>query len=210
MPDITIRPANAGDIPFIREQYVHVEETGAPPWRQAGPSPYTDAWIEDVVPNAPDEQAILVAIDESGNRLGYTWLLSLTEFDAIAPHGHIAGVAVGSEAAGQGVGRALIAAAEAWCREQGLTEVTLHCSLLPRQRAGAPSLPAPRFRERVVPHAQGTVGDDQVPTTSTHTSTQTGSVPSLRGSVFAQVQGRDELDHYRRCSTGQSILRSIT
>ncbi len=41
MPDITIRPANAGDIPFIREEYVHVEETGAPPWRQGAPSPYT-------------------------------------------------------------------------------------------------------------------------------------------------------------------------
>lgn len=127
MPNVSIRPAIAGDIPFIREQYIHVEDTGAPHWRQAGPSPYTDTWIEDVIANAPDDQAILVAVDESDTRLGYTWVLALTEFDAIAPHGHIAGVGVAAESAGRGVGRALITAAEAWCRERGFTEVTLHC-----------------------------------------------------------------------------------
>ncbi len=129
MPTIDIRPASAADIPFIREQYVHVEETGAPPWRQGAPSPYTNAWIEDVIHNGPPGQAIFVAVDGSGVRLGYTWVLVLTEFDAIEPHGHVAGVAVAAEAAGRGVGRALIAAAEDWCREQGLSEVTLHCYL---------------------------------------------------------------------------------
>ncbi len=127
MSEITIRPANETDIPFIRDQYVHVEETGAPSWRQNGPSPYTDAWIDDVIGNAPDNQAILIAIDERGVRLGYTWVLALTEFDAIEPHGHIAGVGVAAESAGIGVGRALIAAAETWCQDHGFAEVTLHC-----------------------------------------------------------------------------------
>ncbi len=129
MPAFVIRPAIAADIPFIREQYVHVEATGAPPWRQGAPSPYTDAWIEDVIHSAPPGQAIFVAAGDSGARLGYTWVLALTDFDAIEPHGHIAGVAVASEAAGRGVGRALIAAAEGWCRDQQLAEVTLHCYL---------------------------------------------------------------------------------
>jgi len=127
VPEIIIRSANATDVPFIREQYVRVEETGAPPWRHDGPSPYTDAWIDDVIHNAPADQAILVSVDEAGNCLGYTWVLALTEFDAIEPRGHIAGVGVALEAAGRGVGRALIAAAEAWCRERGFAEVTLHC-----------------------------------------------------------------------------------
>jgi len=127
VPDITIRSADETDIPFIREQYDHVEETGAPPWRQNGPSPYTDAWIDDVIGNAPADQAILVAVGEGGERLGYTWVLKLTEFDAIVPHGHIAGVGVAALAQGRGVGRELVSAAEAWCRERGLAEVTLHC-----------------------------------------------------------------------------------
>ena len=60
-------------------------------------------------------------------RLGYTWVLSLLEFDTIVPHGHIAGVGVAEEAQGSGVGSRLVEAAEGWCREKGLSEVTLHC-----------------------------------------------------------------------------------
>ncbi len=127
MPTITIRRADKTDIPFIREQYIHVEEAGAPAWRHDAPSPYTDAWIDDVIGNAPKEQAILIAVDERGVRLGYTWVLALIEFDAIVPHGHIAGVGVAAEFAGRGVGRALIDAAETWCRAHGFVEVTLHC-----------------------------------------------------------------------------------
>ncbi len=127
MPEIIIRPAEESDIAFIRELYVHVEENGAPAWRHDGPSPYTDAWIEHVIHNAPDDQAILVATDETGARLGYTWVLSLLEFDTVVPHGHIAGVGVADEARGSGVGSRLVEAAEGWCREQGLSEVTLHC-----------------------------------------------------------------------------------
>ncbi len=56
-------------------------------------------------------------------------MLSLVDFDAIDPHGHIAGVGVVPEASGRGVGRALIGAAEGWCRNHGFVEVTLHCYL---------------------------------------------------------------------------------
>jgi ribosomal protein S18 acetylase RimI-like enzyme len=127
MPTITTRPANVSDIPFIREQYIHVEENGAPAWRQSGPSPYTDTWIEHVIEREPTDQAIFVAVDETGARLGYTWVLSLVDFDAVIPHGHIAGVGVSAEARGRGVGSILVAAAEEWCRNSGLGEVTLNC-----------------------------------------------------------------------------------
>ncbi len=127
MTGITIRPAGASDIEFIREQYVFVEENGAPHWRHDGPSPYTDSWIEHVIEHVPGDQAIFVATEQDGTRLGYTWVLSLLDFDAVVPHGHIAGVGVAQIARGRGVGSLLIAAAEAWCRDRELTEVTLHC-----------------------------------------------------------------------------------
>lgn len=127
MPTLTIRPATADDIDFIRELYVDVEENGAPHWRHDGPSPYTDSWIEQVIDQKPDDQAILVAVDSTGSRLGYTWVLSLLEFDTVIPHGHIAGVGVAASARSQGVGAALVAAGECWCRSKGLGEVTLHC-----------------------------------------------------------------------------------
>ena len=127
MSAVSIRPADASDIAFIREQYVHVEENGAPTWRHEGPSPYTDTWIEHVIDIAPDDQAIFVAVDDAGTRLGYTWVLSLLEFDTVIPHGHIAGVGVADAARGRGVGSLLVSAAEDWCRSKGLPEVTLHC-----------------------------------------------------------------------------------
>jgi dTDP-4-amino-4,6-dideoxy-D-galactose acyltransferase len=127
MTGITIRSADASDIGFIREQYVFVEEYGAPHWRHDGRSPYTDTWIEHVIENAPEDQAIFVATVLNGTRLGYTWVLTLLEFDTIVPHGHIAGVGVAEAARGRGVGSLLVSAAESWCREQQLAEVTLHC-----------------------------------------------------------------------------------
>jgi ribosomal protein S18 acetylase RimI-like enzyme len=127
MTGITIRSAAASDIDFIREQYVFVEENGAPHWRHDGPSPYTDTWIEHVIENAPEGQSIFVATDLNGTRLGYTWVLTLLEFDTIVPHGHIAGVGVAEAARGRGVGSLLVSAAESWCRERQLAEVTLHC-----------------------------------------------------------------------------------
>lgn len=127
MPEITIRSAEYADIPFIIEQHVRVEQTGAPPWRRVGIGSHSGDWIENVICDDPGDQAVFVAVDETGDRLGYTWVLSLTEFDAAEPHGHIAEVGVAVAAQGRGAGRRLIAAAEDWCREHGLTEVTLHC-----------------------------------------------------------------------------------
>jgi ribosomal protein S18 acetylase RimI-like enzyme len=127
MSDIIIRPARVDDRAFIHAQYEYVESNGAPAWRTPENSPYTDSWIDRVIQEEPADQAILVAVDAAGQRLGYVWVLSLTEFDAVVPHGHIAGVAVSSEAQGRGVGSQLVAAAEAWCRDQNLSEVTLHC-----------------------------------------------------------------------------------
>lgn len=129
MQQITIRPALVSDREFIHEQYEQVESNGAPQWRTAENSPYTDAWIDHVLTTQPEDQAILVAVDNTGRRMGYVWVLELLEFDAVVPHGHIAGVSVADHAQGRGIGSQLVDAAEAWCRERKLDEVTLHCYL---------------------------------------------------------------------------------
>lgn len=129
MESITIRPAQPGDAAFIRQQYHDVEANGAPPWRDDDNSPYTDQWIDDVIANNPADQAVLVATTPAGEQLGYVWVLSLLDFDTIVPRGHIAGVGVSEAARGKGVGGLLVAAAEAWCIEKSLPEVSLHCYL---------------------------------------------------------------------------------
>jgi ribosomal protein S18 acetylase RimI-like enzyme len=124
---ITIRPAIADDASFIRQQYHEVEANGAPVWRTEENSPYTDSWIDHVIETGPADQAVLVATNGDGVQLGYVWVLSLLDFDTIVPRGHIAGVGVEEPARGQGIGALLIDAAEEWCRQQGLPEVSLHC-----------------------------------------------------------------------------------
>lgn len=127
MDSIIIRPVVASDAGFIRQLYHEVESNGSPAWRTDDNSPYTDRWIEDVIERQPPDQAIFVAANEDGLTLGYVWVLALVDFDTIDPRGHIAGVGVADAARGQGVGGQLVAAAEDWCRAQGLPEVSLHC-----------------------------------------------------------------------------------
>ncbi len=124
---ISIRPARLEDKEFILELSERVEATGAPHWRQDGPNPYTTDWIDHILQNNPQDQAILIAESEDGVALGYSWILILTEFDANIPHGHIAGIGVSPAAESRGVGAQLVQAGEDWCRGHGLSEVTLHC-----------------------------------------------------------------------------------
>jgi len=126
---IAIRPAIPSDIAFITEMYELVEGTGAPHWRTDGstPNPYSTDWITTYFERSPDNQMIFVAADERDAPLGYIWVLTLTDFDAHLPHGHIAGVAVSPHAGGKGIGRTLVGAAEVWCQSKQVAEITLHC-----------------------------------------------------------------------------------
>lgn len=122
-----IRPAKPADKTFILTVYDRVEETGAPAWRRDHESHYSKDWIDRNLNGEHDDQIVLIAEDADGTLLGYTWVLRLQDFDEKLPHGHISHLGVAPEAEGRGVGAQLIAAAESWCRDQGLTEVTLHC-----------------------------------------------------------------------------------
>ena len=126
---IAIRPAIPSDIAFITKMYELVEGTGAPHWRTDGstPNPYSTDWITTYFERSPDNQMIFVAADERDAPLGYIWVLTLTDFDAHLPHGHIAGVAVSPHAGGKGIGRTLVGAAEVWCQSKQVAEITLHC-----------------------------------------------------------------------------------
>ncbi len=125
--NIHIRPAVRDDMAFVEKLYERVEATGEPHWRQEGPSPYTTSWIEHIIDINPGDQVLLIAEDHLQQRLGYTWALSLLDFDTIESRGHIAGVGVMPAAEGRGIGSLLVEAAEEWCRKQGFREVTLHC-----------------------------------------------------------------------------------
>jgi ribosomal protein S18 acetylase RimI-like enzyme len=124
---VRIRPATERDTSFIEELYERVETTGAPAWHLVGDDVvHSTHWLPAVLAGQAEDQVLLVAETPEGTRLGYTWVVTLTDFDMTSPHGHIANVGVAIGAEGQGVGSLLVQAGEDWCRSRGLTEVTLH------------------------------------------------------------------------------------
>jgi ribosomal protein S18 acetylase RimI-like enzyme len=73
-----------------------------------------------------DGRVVLIAADEGGMRLGFVHLETYVDFFTRERHGHISTLVVSPEAEGHGVGRALLAAAEAWCTGRGYRFLTLN------------------------------------------------------------------------------------
>jgi ribosomal protein S18 acetylase RimI-like enzyme len=73
-----------------------------------------------------DQRAVLVAEDASATPLGFVHLETAVDFFTHERHGHISTIVVSPEAERQGVGRALMTAAEAWTRERGYRLLTLN------------------------------------------------------------------------------------
>lgn len=72
------------------------------------------------------ETALLVAERPGGGRGGIVYLQQQLDYFRQRPHAHVAILAVGADLEGQGAGRALLKAAEAWARDQGFDMITLH------------------------------------------------------------------------------------
>jgi GNAT superfamily N-acetyltransferase len=82
---------------------------------------------------ASTDDAVLVAVDAADTAIG--WIhVQLRHPLTSAPHAQIAGMVVNEEHRSEGVGAALLAAAEAWAGERGLTSVQVY-SRVERERA---------------------------------------------------------------------------
>lgn len=98
---------------------------GRPPWRDA------DAWLAAVrgwlrgsIDGHGSTTLVFVAEDERAERLGFATVNHTAHFNGARQAG-VGELATSESAAGQGVGRALLAACEAWAREQGYSILTL-------------------------------------------------------------------------------------
>jgi ribosomal protein S18 acetylase RimI-like enzyme len=99
---------------------------GLPPWRDAGQITATETrkLAESLDASHPDT-AVFVA-EEAGERLGFVELWTLVDYFTDERHGHVSNIVVAHGAEGRGAGRALMEAAERWCRERRYRLLTLH------------------------------------------------------------------------------------
>lgn len=124
-PTIGLRPAEEADRAGILELAPRLAE-GVAPWRdQAEALLAGRRWLEEsLAAAAAGDGAVIVAADADGIA-GVITVRPSTHFTG-ERDGYIGELAVADRAARQGIGRALIAAADTWARDRGLRHLTLH------------------------------------------------------------------------------------
>ncbi len=137
---ILIRPATNADKDTLKQLARRLADFDLPPWRTAHEIADADAraMIAAVAASRKDDQVFIA--ERSGREVGCLHILATTDFFG-SRHAHVSVIATSAEAAGSGVGRALMEFAEAWTRERELTMLTLNVF--------ANNTTARRFYERV-------------------------------------------------------------
>jgi len=123
---VKIRPAVVADRAFVLEAAGRLASFEPPPWRPVqeiveGERRTLHAFFAAPPPGA----ALLIAESEGGEGLGFAYLERMQDYFTQEVHGHIGILVVTQEAAGKGVGGALMRASEAWSREHGYAKLTL-------------------------------------------------------------------------------------
>jgi GNAT superfamily N-acetyltransferase len=121
-----IRPAVPGDRPFVLAAAQRLASFEPPRWRAAQEIVEGERRTLRAFFDAPPEGAsLLVAESDDGECRGFVYLERLNDYFTLEAHGHVGILVVAEEAAGRGVGGALMRAAESWAREQGYRKLTL-------------------------------------------------------------------------------------
>ena len=122
-----IRQATTTDHTFLLELTDRLAEFPLPAWRTgaqiaAADQPILEAALAHPVP----ETLLQIAETEDGQPLGYIFATTQVDYFTGERHGHIEILSVARSAEGQGVGRALLDAADNWAATQQYGHITLN------------------------------------------------------------------------------------
>jgi len=125
--EIRILPATAADAAWIVPLAPRLHDFGPPPWRSREVMDQAVARVVDrALTSATADAVVLAAVDAAGRGLGFVHIHATSDFFTGEKHGHVSDLVVASAAEGRGVGRALMAAAEQWARDQGYRLLSLN------------------------------------------------------------------------------------
>lgn len=128
-PIISIRPAVSDDLPFVLSLVPRLVAFDLPPWREPGAvRASSETLLREAVTEPPAGSAVFVALFNEGvtDRIGFIHLETTPEFFTGEPQGYVANLAVAEAGEGRGIGRALMAAAEAWAKDRGMRHLALY------------------------------------------------------------------------------------
>lgn len=120
-----LRPATDDDAPFIEALTPRFAECELPPWRTRDEIVRgTAGQLANALSGNGGEHSLLLVAEQSGERLGFAWVLLHRDFYTGEPIGKISEIATVRN--GTGAGRALMLACEAYARERGARLMTLN------------------------------------------------------------------------------------
>jgi GNAT superfamily N-acetyltransferase len=120
-----IRAAVPEDKEFILGLAERLMEFGDVPGRDRAAMLARDRSVLALALNG-DDSTIFVAVDDNGRSLGFIHLTTADDYYDARKTAHVADVVVAREAAGRGVGAALMERAEQWAGDQGFAMLTLN------------------------------------------------------------------------------------
>jgi len=122
---VRTRRATNSDEAWIRALIPRLHEFGPPGFRPIEAMNASEATATALALAGGDDRIVIVAEDDE-QRLGFVHLETSSDFFTRERHGHVSTLVVSPDAERRGVGRALLAAAEDWCRVRGYRLLTLN------------------------------------------------------------------------------------
>jgi GNAT superfamily N-acetyltransferase len=123
---ISVRPGTAADRDFVIDTARRFAAFGPPPWRTAAEIVGGEVRCLDAFFDSGLAASTLLVAELAARPAGFAFLEHATDYFTGERHAHLGMIAVAEAAEGQGVGTALMNAAEAWTREQGYSRLTLN------------------------------------------------------------------------------------
>lgn len=114
------------DEAFVLRLTDRMADSPMPPWRSRGEIVGgTHALLRAVLHRDRDDGILLVAEESGGGTLGCVLVMTRIDEFVGQHHAHVVVIAVAQMAEGRGIAGALMAAAEAWARDEGLRLVVV-------------------------------------------------------------------------------------
>ena len=124
---LTLRPAVPGDRAFLMAMTERLADFPVPAWRTAEQIAAADRrQIVSTLDHPNPGSTILIAEGADGGPAGCLFVTTRPDYFNGRPGAHVEVVVVNVAAQGQGVGRTLLEAAEAWARNRGYGHLTLN------------------------------------------------------------------------------------
>ena len=126
---ITIREALPADAGFIAQHAYRLLDFKLPEWREQEKNEMIQADINHItkaLEAADANDCVFIAEDETGKPIGFIRIVMQADYYSGEQHAHVNDIVVIADGEGKGVGKLLLAKADAWAKDKHARWITLN------------------------------------------------------------------------------------